>query len=141
MKLLYGFAAIAAFATGAAEAAERLSADGSRLAARALQAGENFEVAVDTAGDEVLAVHTLLRPASTNVVLMRDRDGFWTEWSGRRDDLIPSAARANGDTLTYKVFQSPPPGVTSMTITLIYRTETGWKHGILDAGVAAKESN
>lgn len=137
MKLLNATAMALALAAGAAGAAERLTEAGASLPARALHDGAPLEVAIDAAGDEVLSVHALLRPASSNIVLMRDRDGFWVEWSGDRADLAESAARRDGDLLVYKLFQAPPDGVNAMTITLAYRTAEGIKYGWFDAARAA----
>ena len=79
MKLLHVIASALARTAGAASAAERRSLTGAALPARLIDSGAAFEAAVDAGGDEVLSVHAILRPASSNVQLMRDRDGFWTE--------------------------------------------------------------
>lgn len=122
-----------AFAGAGAAAAERLSAAGAALPAVAYAPGGALEARVDAGGDEVLSVHTLIRPASSNQVWMRDRDGFWTEWNGDRAALLPAAARREGGELVFKVFAESPKGVTSMTITLAYRTPEGLKYGWFDA--------
>lgn len=123
-------AALPAFAA----AAERLSAEGTPLPAKSFAPGGALEARVDAAGDEVLSVHAILRPASSNEMWMRDRDGFWTEWNGDRDALAPSAARRDGDVLVFKIFETPPAGVHAMTVTLAYRTAGGLKYGWFQAG-------
>lgn len=141
MKLPNLMAAVAISAAAlavSADAAERLTPEGAPLPAVSYAAGEALEVRIDAAGDEVTSVHTLLRPASTNIVLMRDRDGFWSTWEGDRDALAPSAARREGDELVYKIFDAPPPGVTSMTITVAYKTAQGIKIGWFDAAERAQ---
>ena len=141
MKLLKGLAAaavsIAAFA-GAAAAADRLTVEGSPLPGQSYAPGEALEIRIDAGGDDVLSAHTLLRPASTNILLMRDRDGFWTEWDGDRATLAESAARRDGDELVFKIFNAPPPGVHSMTITVAYRTAEGLKLGWFNAAERAE---
>ena len=136
MKLLATIGAISVAATmtaTAAAAAERLSSAGEILPNAAFDAGGALEARIDAGGDEVLSVHAILRPASTNITWMRDQDGFWVEWSGRRDDLIDSAARRDGDDLVFKIFDAPPPGVTSMVVTVAYRTPEGLKYGWFNA--------
>lgn len=124
---------LAALAASGVAAAERLSADGAALPAVSFAPGGALEARVDAGDDEVLSVHALLRPASSNQVWMRDRDGFWTEWNGDRAALIPAAARREGDELVFKLFTAPPSGVSSMTITLAYRTPEGLKYGWFEA--------
>ncbi|MEL7462551.1 MAG: hypothetical protein AAFN79_00690 [Pseudomonadota bacterium] len=138
MKLLNVFGAIAFASTitaamTTADAAERLSAAGEILPNAAFASGGALEARVDTGGDDVLSVHAILRPASSNITWMRDRDGFWLNWNGRPDDLIESAARREGDELVFKIFDAPPPGVTSMTVTVVYRTPEGLKYGWFNA--------
>lgn len=135
---LFAALALGAMAGGAADAAERLTTDGAYLPSLSYAVGGGLEARVDPAGDEILSVHTILRPASSNILWMRDRDGFWTEWSGQRADLIPAAATRDGDELVFKIFETPPPGVSSMTITLAYRTATGLKFGWFDAAEQAE---
>ncbi len=124
---------LAALAAAGAGAAERLSVGGAELPAVSFPSGGALEARVDAAGDEVISVHALLRPASSNQVWMRDRDGFWTEWNGDRAALLPAAARREGDELVFKLFTAPPAGVSSMTITLAYRTPQGLKYGWFEA--------
>lgn len=140
MRLLDFCAAGAALSlmVGGAFAADRLSQDGVELSATSFPAGGALEARVDAGGDDVVSVHAILRPASTNIQWMRDRDGFWTEWNGRRDDLIESAARREGDELVFKIFDAPPPGVTSMIVTIAYRTSDGIKYGWFSAAEASK---
>lgn len=123
----------AALAASTAGAADRLTAEGARLPAVAYDPGGPLEARIDAAGDEVLEVHATIRPASTNLVWMRDRDGFWTEWDGDRATLAPAAARWDGDMLVFKIFDAPPAGVSSMTVTLAYRTPGGLKFGWFEA--------
>ncbi|MEO0363388.1 MAG: hypothetical protein AAF322_19860 [Pseudomonadota bacterium] len=125
-------AAVAALAASAG-AAERLTAEGASLPGVAFPQGGPLEARVDVAGEEVIEVHTILRPASSNVALMRDRDGFWTDWSGRREDLIPAAAKREGDELVFKIFETPPAGTPAMLITIAYRTAEGLKFGTFEA--------
>ena len=141
MKLLNASAAILIGLCGAAHAADRLTSEGVVLPAQAITPGGGLEAVIDASGDEVLSVHTLLRPASSNIILMRDRDGFWVEWSGDRADLAPSAAVNDDGVLTYKVFQAPPEGVNAMTITVAYRTPDALKFGWFQAAVASEGSN
>ena len=141
MRLLATVGAAAlAMTTGmtAAFAAERLSATGAFLPGASYAPGGALEARIDAAGDDVVSVHTILRPASTNIKWMRDRDGFWVEWSGRSEDLIESAARREGDELVFKVFDAPPPGVTSMMVTVAYRTADGLKFGTFNAAERAE---
>jgi len=140
MKLLNACAAILIGLCGSAYAAERLTTGGVVLPAQAIAPGGGLEAVIDASGDEVLSVHTLLRPASSNVILMRDRDGFWVEWDGDRASLAPSAAVNDDGVLTYKVFQTPPSGVNSMTVTVAYRTPDGLKFGWFAAAVASEGS-
>jgi len=139
MKLLHACSALLIGLCGAAHAADRLTTDGVPLPSKSFAAGAGLEAVIDAAGDDVLSVHTLIRPASTNVVLMRDRDGFWMEWDGDRAALVPAAASAEGDALTYKIFQTPPPGVNAMTVTIAYRTPEGLKFGWFEAAIAREE--
>ncbi|MEX2517866.1 MAG: hypothetical protein WD969_00885 [Paracoccaceae bacterium] len=132
---LLAFLALVPAGTGAAE---RLSDAGAALAPVAFAPGGALEARIDAGGDEVLAVHALMRPASTNQLWMRDRDGFWTEWDGDEAALLPSAARREGDDLVYKIFTAPPAGVNAMTITLAYRTPGGLKYGWFDAAERAE---
>ncbi len=136
MKLLHAFTAVLIGMGGAASAAERLDASGVILPAQAIGADGVLEATVDATGDEVLAVHTMIRPASSNVVMMRDRDGFWVTWDGDKASLIPSAARNDNGMLTFKIFQKPPQGVNAMIVTIAYRTPDGLKFGWFEAGVA-----
>ena len=139
MRGLKGIAfAFAALFAGQGLTAERLSETGAALPAMAFAPGGALEARVDAAGDEVLSVHALIRPASSNQVWMRDRDGFWSDWDGDRANLVPSAARREGDELVFKIFTAPPPGVSSMTVTLAYRTATGLKYGWFDAAERAE---
>ena len=101
MKLLHAFTAFLIGMGGAATAAERLNTSGVFLPAQAIGSDGVLEATVDATGDEVLSVHTMIRPASTNIVMMRDRDGFWVNWDGDMASLIPSAARNDGGVLTY----------------------------------------
>ncbi|MEL6793495.1 MAG: hypothetical protein AAFP78_08585 [Pseudomonadota bacterium] len=138
MRLLTAFGAIAIASTitaaaPAAHAAETLSASGEILPNAAFDAGGALEARIDVGDDEVLSVHAILRPASSNITWMRDRDGFWTDWSGRPNDLIESAAKRDGGDLVFKIFDAPPPGVTSMVVTVAYRTPEGLKYGWFNA--------
>lgn len=130
---LAAVAVLAVLSTAPALAAERLTADGVSLPAVSFSSGGPLEARIDASGDEVLAVHAILRPASSNIQWMRDRDGFWREWSGDRDDLAPSAAARDGEELIFKIFTAPPAGVSAMTITLAYRTPEGLKYGWFEA--------
>lgn len=121
-----------------ASAAERLTTEGVQLPAMSFAPGGALEARVDVGGDEVLSAHALLRPASSNMIWMRDRDGFWSDWSGDRDALAPSAARREGDDLVFKIFDAPPPSVSAMTITVIYRTTEGLKFGWFEAAERAE---
>ena len=141
MKLLHAFTAFLIGIGGAATAAERLNTSGVILPAQAIGPDGVLEATVDATGDEVLSVHTMIRPASTNIVMMRDRDGFWVNWDGDMASLIPSAARNDGGVLTYKIFQQPPQGVNAMTVTIAYQTPEGLKFGWFEAGVARGGSN
>ena len=141
MKLLHAFTAFLIGIGGAASAAERLNTSGVILPAQAIGPDGVLEATVDATGDEVLSVHTMIRPASTNIVMMRDRDGFWVNWDGDMASLIPSAARNDGGVLTYKIFQKPPQGVNAMTVTIAYQTPDGLKFGWFEAGVARGGTN
>jgi len=121
-----------------AAAAERLTTDGVSLPAVTIAPGGALEARIDASGDEVLSVHTILRPASSNVTLMRDRDGFWSTWSGDRADLVPSAARPEGDDLVFKIFDAPPSAGGAMTITIAYKTKDGLKFGWFDVAERAE---
>lgn len=129
MLLRSGLAMMLMAAAGAAGAAERLSESGVQLPAVTFAPGGALETRIDAAGDEVLSVHAILRPASSNQMWMRDRDGFWAEWNGDPAALFPSAARREGDDLVFKIFTAPPDGVGAMTVTLAYRTPEGLKYG------------
>ncbi|WP_340108810.1 hypothetical protein [Pikeienuella sp. HZG-20] len=133
MLLRSGLAIVLMAAALPAHAAERLSESGVRLPAVSFAPGGALEARIDAAGDEVLSVHAILRPASSNQTWMRDRDGFWAEWNGDPAALFPSAARREGGDLVFKIFTSPPDGVGAMTITLAYRTPEGLKYGWFDA--------
>ena len=141
MKLLHALTAFLIGIGGAAEAAERLDTAGVVLPAHTIGSDGVLETTVDATGDQVLAVHTMIRPASTNVVMMRDRDGFWVNWDGDMGSLIPSAARDDDGMLTFKIFQKPPAGVNAMTVTIAYQTPSGLKFGWFEAGVARGGSN
>ncbi len=141
MKLLHAVSALFIGFGGASYAADRLSTDGVILPAQAIAPGGDLEAVIDASGDEVLSVHTMIRPASTNIIMMRDRDGYWVEWDGDRASLIPSAARNDGGVLTYKIFQKPPAGVNAMTVTVAYQTPDGLKFGWFEAAVARGGSN
>lgn len=141
MKLLHALTAFLIGIGGAATAAERLSTVGVILPAQAIGPDGVLEATVDATGDEVLSVHTMIRPASSNIVLMRDRDGFWVNWDGDMNSLIPAAARNDDGMLTYKIFQQPPQGVNAMTVTIAYQTAEGLKFGWFEAGVARGGSN
>lgn len=132
--IISALAALPAFAA----AAERLSAAGVALPAMSYAPGGALEARVDAAGDKVLSVHAILRPASSNEMWMRDRDGFWSEWNGDRETLAPSAARRDGGELVFKIFEAPPAGVRAMTITLAYRTPAGLKYGWFQAAERAE---
>ena len=140
MKLLGTWlaGAMVVMGAGSALAAERLSNSGVELDPASFAAGGALEARVDVAGDEVLSVHTILRPASTNIQWMRDRDGFWSDWNGNRDDLAPSAARREGDELVFKIFDAPPAGVSSMIVTIAYKTSDGLKYGWFNAAERAE---
>ncbi len=132
----HGWAAIfcaTILAVAPAGAAERLTTEGAALPAVAFDKGGALEARIDAGGDEALEVYAMIRPASSNAVWMRDRDGFWTEWDGDRASLIPSAARKEGDDLVFKLFEAPPKGVSAMTVTLAYRTAAGLKYGWFEA--------
>lgn len=130
--------ALLALAPAGAGAAERLTEAGAALSAVAFAPGGALEARIDASGDDVISVHALLRPASTNEVWMRDRDGFWSDWDGDEAALLPSAARRDGDDLVFKIFTAPPAGVGAMTITLAYRTPSGLKYGWFDAAERAE---
>lgn len=140
MRYRAGFVIMVAaqIAFAAAHAAERLSAEGAALAPATFPPGGALEARIDAAGDQVLSVHTIMRPASSNLMWMRDRDGFWTEWSGERDALAPGAARREGDELVFKIFDAPPAGIGAMTVTLAYRTPEGLKYGWFEAAERAE---
>ncbi len=143
MRLLntIGAAALGLCAWGAAAAtlaAERLTEEGVALPAVAFEPGGAVEARIDAGGDEVLAVYTVLNPASSTTYWMRDRDGFWSDWSGRQEDLVESAAKREGGELVFKIFDSPPAGVGSMTISIAYRTPAGLKFGWFDAAERAE---
>ncbi|MFV0472922.1 MAG: hypothetical protein ACK5MQ_01570 [Pikeienuella sp.] len=129
--------AIAALA-GAAGAAERLTAEGAELPAARFAPDGALEARIDAGGDEILSVHAIMRPASSNQMWMRDRDGFWSEWSGDRAALTPSAARREGGDLVFKIFDAPPAGVDAMTITIAYKTPEGFKYGWFEAAERAE---
>lgn len=128
-------AGLAAFGAGAAD---RLTEAGVALPGAAFAPGGALEARIDAGDDEVQSVHTIMRPASSNILMMRDRDGFWTTWNGQRDDLIPAAAARDGDELVFKIFEAPPKGIPAMTITVAYRTPEGLKFGWFDAAEAAE---
>lgn len=130
--------AVSAASGSIALAAETLSLSGVALPPVTIDAGGALEARINLDGDEVGAVHAILRPASSNVTLMRDRDGFWTTWDGDRDNLIESAAKQDGDELIFKIFQAPPKGIGAMTITIAYRTEDGLKYGWFDVAERAQ---
>lgn len=141
IRLLAGASALLMGSAGLAFAGEPLSLEGARLENVSYPPGGALEIRVDAAGDEVLSAHAILRLASTNIALMRDRDGFWTDFSGRREDLIESAAYRDGDDLVFKIFRTPPEGLLGpLTVTVAYRTEAGLKFGWLQAGPASGES-
>ncbi len=128
--MLAGMTVLAVSATAQmVSAAERLSVNGVALPAVTIERGGALEARVDAAGDDILSVHTILRPASSNVTLMRDRDGFWSPWNGDRADLAISASRIEGDELVFKIFDTPPSTMGGMTITVAYRTKDGLKYG------------
>lgn len=141
MKLLHAFTAVLIGFGGAAGAADRLDMDGVFLPGQAIGADGVLEATIDATGDEVLSVHTMIRPASTNIIMMRDRDGYWVNWDGDRNSLIPSSARNDDGVLTYKIFQTPPKGVNAMTVTIAYRTPEGLKFGSFQAAAAREGSN
>lgn len=132
-------AAMATFmaATGVA-AAETLTIEGAELPAAAFAPGGALEARVDAGGDEVLSVHTVLNPASSTIYWMRDRDGFWAPWNGQMDDLVESAAVEDGGELVFKIFDTPPADVPSMTISIAYRTAEGLKFGWFQAAEQAE---
>lgn len=143
MRLLnvIGAAAVCVGAAGAAaeaDAAERLTLAGAALPAVAFAPGGAVETRVDVAGEEVLSVHAVLNPASSTTYWMRDRDGFWADWSGNMDELVESAAKRDGDELVFKIFDSPPAGVGAMTISIAYRTPEGLKFGWFEAAERAE---
>ena len=125
--------ALALAALAAPAVAQTLSTTGAALPPVAFAAGEMAEVRVDTGGDAVGAAHVVLRPASSNRLLARDRDGFWAPWDGDPDSLPPSAVYAEGAALTFKLFASPPPFLQPWRITVAYRTAEGLKYGVFDA--------
>ena len=88
MKLLHASTAVLIGLGGAAGAADRLETDGVFLPGQAIGADGVLETTIDASGDEVLSVHTMIRPASTNIVMMRDRDGYWVNWDGDMNSLI-----------------------------------------------------
>jgi hypothetical protein len=126
-----------ALAAGGAAAAERLTAQGARLAPAPIVEGAPFERAVEVGDDEVLGAHALLRPASSNLVLARDRDGFWAPWDGHAP-LPETAVTRDGALLTFKLFVRPPEGLLApYEITLAYRTPAGLRHGAFEAAPEA----
>lgn len=142
MRLRYGifagFSALGLGLAGIAGAAERLTGDGVALPAITIAPGGALEARIDAGGDEVLSVHTILRPASSNITLMRDRDGYWSTWNGDRADLVASAARTEGTELVFKIFDAPPKTVGAMTVTIAYKTPDGLKFGWFDVAERAE---
>ncbi|MEM7544366.1 MAG: hypothetical protein AAF367_02435 [Pseudomonadota bacterium] len=138
--LIGGMTALAVISAtaGAVLAEAQLSLTGTALPPVTIDAGGALEARVAVGTDEVSAVHAILRPASSNITLMRDRDGFWMTWDGDRASLIDSAARRDGDDLVFKIFQAPPQGVGSMTITIAYQTPDGLKYGWFDVAERAQ---
>ncbi len=125
--------AVAALAAGGAAAAERLTAEGARLAPAVIAPDAPFDRTVDAGEDAVLGAHALLRPASSNQVLARDRDGFWAPWDGV-SPLPETAVTRDGAELTFKLFLSPPEGMLApYEVTLAYRTPEGMRHGVFEA--------
>lgn len=131
--------AVAAFSIASASLADdRLSEDGARLTPATYARGEAFERRVEEPGAELLAAHVTLRPASSNLVLTRDRDGFWAPWDGDPATLAPSAARAEDGGLVFKIFDAPPADLLPpYTITLIARTADGLRYGWFQAAPAS----
>jgi len=114
---------------------QTLTTAGATLPPVAFAPGEMAEVRVDTGGDTVTTAHVVLRPASSNRLLARDRDGFWAPWDGDPDSLPPSAAYADGGALAFKLFTTPPPFPQPWRITVAYRTAGGLKYGAFDATI------
>ncbi len=141
MKLLHASTAVFIGFGGATGAADRLETDGVFLPGQAIGADGVLETTIDASGDEVLWVHTMIRPASTNIIMMRDRDGYWVNWDGDMNSLITSSARNDDGLLTFKIFQKPPQGVNSMTVTVAYQTPDGLKFGWFEAAVTREGSN
>lgn len=131
---------LAAGVAGTAGGAERLTAAGARLDPIACPAGLPCEVAIDAGGDTVIDVHVVLRPASSNIALARDRDGFWAPWDGDPAKLPPAAALRDGDLLVFKLFQDPPSGLASpYTVTLAYRTPDGLRLGWFEVSTEGEQ--
>ena len=130
-------AAVAATMAGTAAATDRLTADGAGRAPARFAPDAAFERSVLVGDEDVLGAHALLRPASTSLVLARDRDGFWAPWDGDPASLPETAVTRDGDRLTFKLFLRPPEGLLApYVVTLAYRTPGGLKHGAFTAEAA-----
>ncbi len=113
-----------------AQAAERLSASGTRLSNLFYDpAVEEFSVTIDLGGDVPDRVHVMLREGGR--MLQRSRNGYWLPWNGDVSVLRDAGFRAQGGTLTYKITAEDLSGrMFPLKFTLAYTVGGVMKFGV-----------
>ncbi|SLN57251.1 acetyl-CoA carboxylase biotin carboxyl carrier protein subunit [Oceanibacterium hippocampi] len=127
--ILLAAAILTAGASGAA-AQGQLSPDGAQLAPMVVGPGlGEVNRSIETGGDTPSATYvTASTPDGQR--LKRDRNGFWTPWSGDIDALEDNGFAADGDTVTYKILKEDLSGTFfPISVQLAYRAGGAFKFG------------
>ncbi|MEQ9641313.1 MAG: hypothetical protein RIM84_14910 [Alphaproteobacteria bacterium] len=119
---------------GAAQAAERLNANGARLADAAVDISDSVTLTrtISLGGDAPGAFYvTANLPDGRR--LQRNNLGYWVPWNGRRASLIDNQFAVGDDQVTYKILrQNIADMFFPITITLGYRVDGVIKYGVFD---------
>lgn len=92
----------------------------------------DFSYTVDVGGDAPLATHVMARTAAGSY-LQRDRNGYWSPWSGGLESLLDNGFQARDGKLTFKVVQEDLSAEwLPIAITVAYRTATALKLGVFE---------
>lgn len=113
-----------------AQAAERLSASGTRLSNLFYDpAVEEFSVTIDLGGDTPDHVHVMAREGGR--MYQRSRNGYWLPWNGDIAKLRDAGFKAQSGLLTYKITAEDLSGrMFPLKFTLAYTVDGVLKFGV-----------
>jgi ribosomal protein L14 len=133
-----GTVAAACCIAGAAQALDRLSATGARLAPEVVADPRKAVVVrtVDLQGDVPSATYVMAHDL-TNRMLQRTNDGYWIAWDRKLTSLVDNQITPQNGKLVFKVFAEDISAAQfPLSITLAYKVGDVVKYGVFPVQVA-----